>query len=172
MSRHMIAYDLAPGRFNFRAAAVVLREGHVLVGRAMRETIWYLPGGRVEWGETTRETVERELIEELGVVGRVGELALVIENFFTHEEQRCHELAYYYPALLPEAFPFRSDGEVCHRGRDGYVELEFKWLPLDAASLRASQFRPIALGDELAGFGDAFRHLVFMEPTWGFGDHE
>jgi ADP-ribose pyrophosphatase YjhB (NUDIX family) len=162
----MLAYDLAPGRFNFRAAAIIRREGYVLVTRTTAEGIWYLPGGRVEWGESTREAVERELVEELGVAGQVGELVLVFENFFIHENKRYHELAHYYAATLPPGFSFRSDGEVCHRGRDGTTELEFKWLPVDAASLRAAQFRPIVLGDELAALGGAFRHNVFMEAGW------
>ena len=166
MSRHMIAYDMPAGRFNLRAAAVVLREAHVLVGRTTTESIWYLPGGRVEWGESTRETAARELVEELGVAGRVGELAVVMENFFSYDGRRFHELAYYYPATLPGDFPFRSDGEVCHRGRDGDAELEFRWLSVAPEVLRANSFRPVALGDELITFGDQFLHRVFMEPSW------
>jgi ADP-ribose pyrophosphatase YjhB (NUDIX family) len=169
MTRHMLAYDLAPGRFTCRAAAVVERDRHVLVGRTTSESIWYLPGGRVEWGETTREAAERELIEELGVPGQLGELAMVLENFFVHGGQRFHELAYYYPATLPDGFPFRSDGQVCHRGRDGDVELEFRWVPVDAESLRACAFRPLMLCGELASFGTAFRHVVIHDSSWMTG---
>lgn len=164
--RHMIAYDLPPGRFNFRAAAVVMREGRVLVGRTTTEAIWYLPGGRVEWGETTHQAVERELVEELGVAGEVGALALMIENFFIFEGRRFHELAYYYRAELPEDFPYRSDDEVCHRGRDGGNDLEFRWLKVDAETLRVHQFRPIALGDRLADIANGFQHMVVMEENW------
>ena len=170
MNRHMIAYDLPAGRFNLRAAVVVLREAHVLVGRTTSEAIWYLPGGRVEWGESTRDAAERELFEELGVPGQVGDLATVMENFFSYEGKRFHELAYYYRATLPESFPFRRDGEVCHRGRDGDAELEFRWLPVDPAVLRAYAFRPVALGDELAVLGEAFHHRVFKEQSWELPD--
>ena len=170
MSRDMIAYDMPAGRFNLRAAAVVLREAHVLVGRTTTESIWYLPGGRVEWGESTRDAAERELFEELGVAGQVGNLATVMENFFSYGGKRFHEIAYYYLAKLPESFPFRRDGEVCHRGQDGDAELEFRWLPVDPAVLRANAFRPVALGDELAMLGEAFQHRVFKEQSWATVD--
>lgn len=164
-ARHMIAYDLAPGRFNFRAAAIILRDGHILTTRTTTEKVWYLPGGRVEWGESTRTTVEREVAEELGVTGQVGELALVLENFFTHEGKRFHELAYYYPVTLPKGFPFRTDGQVCHRSQDGAVELEFKWLRTDAESLHANSFKPEALCGELAGLPTAVRHLIWQDDS-------
>ena len=166
MSRQMIAYDMPDGRFNLRAAVVVMREEHVLVGHTTSEAIWYLPGGRVEWGESTRDTAERELFEELGVAGEIGDLVTVMENFFSYEGKRFHELAYYYRATLPESFPFQRDGEVCHRGQDGDAELEFRWLPVKPAVLRANAFRPMALGDELAALGKAFQHRVFKEQSW------
>lgn len=166
MSRHMIAYDLPAGRFHVRAAAIIVREAHVLVGRTTTEAIWYLPGGRVEWGESTRETAERELVEELGVVGQIGELVLVMENFFNYGGKRFHELAHYYRASLPDTFPFSPDGVVCHRGQDGDAELEFRWLPVARETLRDNAFRPVALGDSLASIGSEFQHKVFVEPSW------
>jgi 8-oxo-dGTP diphosphatase len=54
--------------------AVVLRHmaGRVEVllirrGKAPRAGEWSIPGGRQEWGETVRETAEREILEETGV---------------------------------------------------------------------------------------------------------
>jgi len=163
MSRHMIAYDLEPGRFNFRAGALILRDGHVLAGRTSTETIWYPPGGRVEWGESTRAAVEREVVEELGVAGDVGELAIVLESFFTYRDKRFHELAYYYPVTLPGDFPFRDDGELCHRGRDGEADLEFKWLRANAESLRAGAFYPVALHNELSAVPGGVKHLIWVD---------
>ena len=55
--------------------AVVLREGRVLLvqrGKPPDEDVWALPGGSVELGETMAEAVEREVLEETGVVVRAG----------------------------------------------------------------------------------------------------
>lgn len=48
---------------------VVVKGGKVLVLRANKELerrdIWEMPGGRIDGGETTEQTLNRELLEEL-----------------------------------------------------------------------------------------------------------
>jgi len=161
--RHMISHDVPSGRFNLRAAAIVLRDGYVLVTRTTLDTVWYLPGGRVEWGESTREAVAREIVEELGVEAKVGELAIILENFFQHEGRGWHEMACYFPATVPDDFPFRRDGEVCYRSRDGEVDLEFRWIRTDAETLRVNRFMPPALHQELAALPTTVRHIVWSD---------
>lgn len=159
----MISRDMAEGRFNLRAAAIILREGRVLLQRAVSDSFWALPGGRVEWGETARQTVAREIEEELGVVGAVGELRFVMERFFGFDGHRFHELAYYFPVTLPGSFPFPAEGEICHRVVDGGAEIEFKWVEAETESLAAHRFVPPALrGLLLAGEG-TIRHIVESE---------
>jgi mutator protein MutT len=59
-------------------AAVIEREGKVLIARRRQETgyvgFWEFPGGRLEKGETPEKAVEREIAEELGVHIRVARL--------------------------------------------------------------------------------------------------
>ena len=52
------------------ASACVWRGSQVLLvqrGKAPAEGLWSLPGGHVEWGETSRQAAERELQEETGI---------------------------------------------------------------------------------------------------------
>jgi ADP-ribose pyrophosphatase YjhB (NUDIX family) len=158
---HMISYDMAPGRFNFRVAGMAVREDRLLVFRVPTDAGWALPGGRVEWGESVETTLRRELFEELGVTATIGTLRYVMERFFTHDGIGFHELAYYFPVTLPDDFPFDAQGDVCYRAKDGTAELEFKWAPLNEAALTALAFVPGALRGRLERMGEpGIEHIV------------
>jgi 8-oxo-dGTP pyrophosphatase MutT (NUDIX family) len=57
------AHDVLPAAF----AAVRDAGGQVLLVRRIDDGCWELPGGRIEVGETARETVIREVAEESGI---------------------------------------------------------------------------------------------------------
>lgn len=125
-----LTFELKEGRFNFRVAMVAIREGKVLVHRAEQERFWSLPGGRGELLEPTRETLAREIQEELGVHAKVDRLLWTVENFYRYQEREVHELAFYYLVSLPEEAP------VCRKTSPFPVEEErgeimiFQWIPL------------------------------------------
>ena len=161
--RVMISYTSGAARFNFRAAGIALRQRHVLVHRAQWDSHWSLPGGRVEMGEQSALALGREVEEELGVAGDVGALRFIMENFFSYNGTRFHELGFYYALGLPERFPFRDDGAICHTCTDGQAELEFKWVPAEAQTLEAIGFQPARLrGRLLDPLGDPV-HIVHAE---------
>jgi len=50
--------------------AVVVRDDAILLirrGRGVAKGQWSVPGGRVEWGETLAQAIEREVAEETGL---------------------------------------------------------------------------------------------------------
>lgn len=58
------------------AAAAQTADGRWLLVRRSDTGQWALPGGTLDWGETIKEAVERELAEEAGVrVLALGELS-------------------------------------------------------------------------------------------------
>jgi ADP-ribose pyrophosphatase YjhB (NUDIX family) len=49
------------------SAAIVVKDGKILLGKRNKVNAfgkWVLPGGRVDWGESIRDTVIREVREE------------------------------------------------------------------------------------------------------------
>jgi hypothetical protein len=47
----MVTFSVGATRFTYRVAAVVVREGHVLLMRNLAEDYWFTPGSRVELGK-------------------------------------------------------------------------------------------------------------------------
>ena len=55
------------GYFNYRVAAVIVNDGKILAQRNIKPNEYYLPGGRVTFGETSEEALLREIKEELKI---------------------------------------------------------------------------------------------------------
>ena len=71
------------------AGVVCLRGGEVLLikrGNPPRQGQWSLPGGRIEWGETTEAAALRELKEETGVEAVLTGLIDVVDGVMTSRE--------------------------------------------------------------------------------------
>jgi mutator protein MutT len=68
-------------------AAIIEREGRILIGQRMPEQShplqWEFPGGKVEAGETPSMAVVRELEEELGI--RVDSSREIAQYEFTYQ---------------------------------------------------------------------------------------
>ena len=59
------------------AAVPLLDDGRIVLIRRGDTGTWALPGGTLEWGETLREGLERELLEEAGIERFTSEPELV-----------------------------------------------------------------------------------------------
>jgi 8-oxo-dGTP pyrophosphatase MutT (NUDIX family) len=160
----MIVLDAGARRFQMRACALIRSNGHVLIHRAVPDKSWTLPGGRVEHGEASAETLRREIGEEIGCDATVGPLRFVIENFFRLGARDAHEIGFYFDATLANPPPFSPDG-VVHRSRDGDVDLEFRWVLPGAASLARWDLRPVLLREMLSDVPDVVQHQVHRDAS-------
>ena len=92
------------------ARGVAVRGTKVLLCRAKGGDSTYLPGGHIEFGETAREALEREVLEETGLSSRAGEFLGVVENsFLQHSKRHCEINLVYRLELGPGDAASRED---------------------------------------------------------------
>ncbi|MGY0036530.1 NUDIX hydrolase [Pedobacter sp. NJ-S-72] len=49
------------------AGLVVIKEGKLLLAFSGNKNAWYLPGGKIDSGETSLQAIQREIKEELNI---------------------------------------------------------------------------------------------------------
>ncbi|MEV6647398.1 NUDIX hydrolase [Amycolatopsis sp. NPDC051371] len=86
------------------ALAVIWRDDALLVfeGRDdFKDETYYRPlGGGVEFGESSKDALKREFVEELDAEIKVGKRLGVLENVFTWRDRPGHEIAFVYEAAF------------------------------------------------------------------------
>ena len=73
---------------NIRAAGVIIHDNKVLTHKNTNSNHYCLPGGRVEIGESSEETIKREISEELGKEIQILDYITTIENFFEMDNKK------------------------------------------------------------------------------------
>ena len=100
------------------ARGVCLREGRLLLCRAKGGATTYLPGGHIEFGETGRQALVREVKEELGLDAQTGKFLGVVENTFTQHGKPHAEINLVYELILP------PDAEIA--AREDWIAFEWR----------------------------------------------
>lgn len=125
------------------ARGVLEQDGWVLLchSRGARNT--YLPGGHVDFGESARAALARELVEEAGVEVNVGAFLGAVEHTFVQKGRRHCEVNL--------VFLMRTDG-LEPPGPVASLEdyIDFRWERM--ANLRAANLEPAVLCERLPGW--------------------
>lgn len=123
-------YELAGVEIIARGVAVA--DGEILLCRAKGSSTTYLPGGHVEFGETGRQALEREVREELRAEVKVGKFLGVVENSFLQHGKKHAEVNLVYEMEFAGPKPRESAEDW----------IEFEWRGLD--SLKSARLLPEA----------------------------
>lgn len=98
--------DPLTGYIRVKAVCVFNHKNRILAIDAFdptkQERFWGPIGGRVEFGETSRDAIAREVREELSAEVRDLQLLGVLESIFTYDGADGHEIVFVYDGQLAE----------------------------------------------------------------------
>lgn len=147
--------------FRYRAAAIIVEDGAVLLVGNDKEDYFYSVGGGVHMNEKAEEAVVREVFEETGVHYQIDRPAIIHENFWYGNGVydtglKCHEIAFYFlmkprgkRELQSNSYTRFSDRETMH------------WIPIE--DLDKYRCYPSFLKDYLTADHDGIEHIVTDE---------
>ena len=119
------------------ARGVCIRDGRILLCRAKGGASTYLPGGHIEFGETGRAALVREMREETGLAATAGRFRGCVENRFEQHGKPHAEINLVYTLEIPDGAAVRAQEDW----------IEFLWCPLAelaSANLLPEAFRALA----------------------------
>lgn len=144
-----ISFKSPEGAFNYRAAAIIIHNGRLLVLQDEGIPHDYLPGGRVHLGEPAEEALAREVREELDMALPPHRLAFMAESFFTLMGVRYHEMCLYYLMEAPSELLSRGERFTRVEGEEVH---HFRWVKFE--ELRGLSFYPIFLKERIFSLPD------------------
>ena len=149
-----ISFKSGNEKFNYRVCAMMISDGKILAMHDERSPYYYLPGGRVEIGETAENAVIREVQEELGVTPKIVRPLWLNQAFFTEDVDNLHyhELCIYFLMDI-------ADTDVLARGEkftsnEGHRTHIFEWLEFDR--LKYEYFYPLFLKKDIFNLPNVF----------------
>lgn len=141
-------------KFNYRVCAMMISDGKILAMRDGSVDGYYLPGGRVEMGETAEDAVIREVQEELGVTPKIVRPLWLNQAFFTGDIDRVcyHELGIYFLMDITETDLLqRGKAFTLNEGERVHI---FEWLEFER--LEKEYFYPLFLKKEIFNLPKTF----------------
>ncbi len=115
------------------ARGCLIQASSVLLCRNTKHGYLYLPGGHVEFGESAATALEREFLEECGVIVRAGALALVSEGSFATKKREHHEINLVFHVERPGTVA-KSASRTARPAAIRSLEegIQFEWVELSA----------------------------------------
>jgi 8-oxo-dGTP pyrophosphatase MutT (NUDIX family) len=131
------------------ARAVIRKGDHFLLVKQKTESNTFLPGGHIEQGEYAKESLRRELREELGADAKIGNFVGVLEQKFTDRVGKDYEeINFIFEVEIDEENPSSKEGHI-----------EFLWSP--ASEFKERNLLPSSLPELLTEWkatGIPFHH--------------
>ena len=142
---------MKPGKVRPLAICVFRQDDRIFVAEGydkVKDQTFYRPlGGRIEFGEYGRDTVVRELGEEIKQAVTVQKYLGTLENIFTYEGKAGHEIVLIYAGEFVD--PAMYSAESVQGEDDGEILFTARWIPLDVFRRGEAPLYPTGLLDLL-----------------------
>lgn len=147
MQANDIYINTSSGEFKLRAAALIINDNKLLLVNHRDYPGFFTIGGKVGYGETTQETVEREAYEETGIRFKAERLVFVNERIFDGH----HEIVFFY--LMSGETDKLTDGAHTEK-----PEEQIHWIAID--ELESYDVNPPFLKYELKNMPEEVKHII------------
>ena len=149
-----ISFKAGNEKFNYRACAIIVHEGKILAMHDERSPFYYLPGGRVQLGETAEQAVIREIQEELNVTAKIVRPLWLNQAFFREDVDGLdyHEICVYFLMDISQTdLLAKGDRFVLQERQHRHT---FEWLKYE--QLQHEYFYPLFLKKEIFDLPQTF----------------
>lgn len=142
-----ISYVEDSNKFNYRVCAVIISNDKILAMHDECSPYYYLPGGRVQMGETAEQAIIREVEEELNIIPDIVRPLWLNQAFFTEDIDHLnyHEICIYFLMDISHTDLLKKGGRfTLTEGRHIH---DFEWLPFER--LKDEYFYPLFLKTDI-----------------------
>lgn len=149
------------GLLNIRVGAIIMKDGMLLMVGNERANYLYSVGGRIKFGETAEEAIQREVFEETGVMMEIERLGFVHENYFYGDASSnlgklIYEISFYFYMKVPSDFTPVSESFAEDNSKE-----HLKWVSLDEDIKMYPEFFKTELKNQV----DTVKHFIKDERT-------
>lgn len=133
-------------KFNFRVGAIMTYKNSVIIEKNHKPTHGVLPGGRVKTLEDIKSALIREIQEEMhfDISNKKIVLQDIIENFFTNNNVKFHELYFVYRIELDD------NDELVHRSKEDFINYDAEdsyYEFIDLEQIDKEEIKPYVIKD-------------------------
>ena len=144
---------------SLRAAGILIKNGKVLLQAPKDSEEYAFPGGHIEFGEQSADTLCREWKEELCADITVGKLQWIEENFWIWNGEEQHTVCLTYSITLDDESQIPLEGSFSSKEQDS--DVWFHWIPLD--EVQNLTVYPTDAADLLTRLNKGVRRLIYNE---------
>lgn len=126
---------------NCRAGGIITHNNKILLHHNINEPYYALLGGRVKIGESSAETVKREIKEETGKSIEITGYISTVENFFELRDKKYHEYLFIHVAEFSDEQDKKIEETLSNV--EGKEYLKYEWI--DLAKIDEIDIRPVVI---------------------------